>query len=197
MIYQNDADEQGFKTFCTVTAIKNHFLLDSYDYFRYNGKVTAKYDNFITKKDKLLYIKLSKNPDQFNVILANLVKNPKMWIGDIADSRVGGKEYVSWKSRNDNLSETFEKEIAKMVPLKDNFRCVNGGIPNILKQAIRADVSLETFSIAMHVSNVESYWNNNISDKIIVPPFLKKAKNYYPFLNVEEKVFYAILDSYM
>ena len=42
---------EGFKAYKLYLAVKNHFTT-SYDYFKYNGKVNAKEDSFLKRRDK-------------------------------------------------------------------------------------------------------------------------------------------------
>ena len=41
----------GFDVYKTYLAIKLHFQSDSYDYYKYGGKVNAKLDTFTKRKD--------------------------------------------------------------------------------------------------------------------------------------------------
>ena len=50
-----------FEAYKLYTAIKNHFTTESYDYFKYNGKVRASEHTFETRKDKYMFYKLSKH----------------------------------------------------------------------------------------------------------------------------------------
>ena len=53
----DEGERKGFAAYVTFLAIKQHFTVDSYDFFKYNGKVNAKYDSFVTKNDKIKTIK--------------------------------------------------------------------------------------------------------------------------------------------
>ena len=43
---------EGYDAYCLYLAINNHFHSDSYDFFKYNGKVSAKLESFMKRKDK-------------------------------------------------------------------------------------------------------------------------------------------------
>ena len=51
---------EGFDAYCLYLAVNNHFHTDSYDFFKYNGKVSAKLESFLKRKDKYHFAKLSR-----------------------------------------------------------------------------------------------------------------------------------------
>lgn len=75
------ATEASFKVYIDYLALKLHFTSDKYDYHRSNGKTRASYDSYRTRKDVFYFYKLSKRKDYHEVMLANLLKNPNLWIG--------------------------------------------------------------------------------------------------------------------
>ena len=75
-----------FESFKLYLAVRSHFNTKSYDFFKYNGKVTAKVESYETHKSKYVFYKLSKKDDPLNYLVANLSHDPKMWIGDMFDN---------------------------------------------------------------------------------------------------------------
>ena len=49
----------GFSVFKTYLAIKLHFSSDTYDYFKYEGKVNCKLETFTKRNDRYFFHKLS------------------------------------------------------------------------------------------------------------------------------------------
>ena len=49
----------GFDVYKTYLAVKLHFASDTYDYYKYDGKVNAKLDTFTKRKDRYFFHKLS------------------------------------------------------------------------------------------------------------------------------------------
>ena len=43
---------EGFDAYCLYLAINNHFNTESYDFFKYNGKVPVKLPAFLKRNDK-------------------------------------------------------------------------------------------------------------------------------------------------
>src|SRR6056300_1924921 len=65
-------------------AMKRHFT-SNYDFKKYNGKVKANVMSFENRKDKFFFYKLSKKPEAKDLILANMLVEPGMLIGDMLD----------------------------------------------------------------------------------------------------------------
>ena len=74
----------GYEAFCLYTSLKLHFNSNSYDYFKYHGKVNTSVDAFENRKDKWHFYKLSRrftNADQGrDYIVANLAHKQVIWI---------------------------------------------------------------------------------------------------------------------
>ena len=51
---------EPFEVYQKYLALRTHFKSDSYDYFRYHGKLKGNRDKFETRKDKYHFYKLSK-----------------------------------------------------------------------------------------------------------------------------------------
>ena len=58
---------EGFDAYKTYLAIKQHFT-SGYDYFKYNGKVKAKIESFLKRKDKFFFRKLQKRYDKDELV---------------------------------------------------------------------------------------------------------------------------------
>lgn len=190
---QTYSNDDSFKVYVDYLALKRHFTSDDYDYFKYNGKTRASFDKFMTRQDAYYFNKLTKNNESRNLMLSNIVRNPNTWIRDICDEQ--GKEiYLTWKKNVDSLTHLFKSDLSKLdLDYKKNFEVRNGHFPILLNLYMQRQISLETFSILYHLSKVETYWNDEISDKIISKDVLRLAKKYYPFLEVDAKKFSAIV----
>lgn len=193
MIY-SDYDENGFKVFQTYSAMKNHFTVDKYDYFKYNGKVSVKFNSFKARRDRHMFNKMASYNDYRDIILANLVNDPKKWIGDIADKE-GLSIYREWRKTQDNLTRVFTDDLKKMNEdnFKSNFKVIGGNQPMLVKLALRKQIHLETFAILMDITKVSKYWKENIDDPILTPKLITKAEKYHGFLDYnQEKMLEAI-----
>ena len=71
-----------FEAFKMYIAVKQHFSVSSYDYFKYNGKSRVSQNTFDTRKDKYSFYKLSKQENVLDFLVANLYETPNMWVGE-------------------------------------------------------------------------------------------------------------------
>lgn len=195
MVYDEN-DAKGFNVYQKYSALKNHFTLDSYDYFKYNGKVNIKFDSYQKRRDKYMFNKMSSYTDYENIILANLVDDPKKWIGDISDKE-GMKVYREWVKIQDSITRIFISDLQHLDQdnFKDNFRVVNGQQPKVVKLALRSQIHLETFAILLDLTKTSSYIKEKVNDPVLTPKLITKAVNYHPFLKYDEKKMIGALDN--
>jgi hypothetical protein len=92
----------AYDCFKEYLSLKNHFTKDSYDYFKYNGKVRTNLSSFEKRKDKIFFHKLAKHENVHGFLVANLVHNPKTWIKELAYSEEA-ERYTKIGLKNSNL----------------------------------------------------------------------------------------------
>lgn len=186
------ATEAAYKTYIDYLALGRHFTTD-YDYHKFNGKIKAKPETFKTRKDVFFFYKLSLEPHRHEIMLSNMVKNPKIWSRDLIDPQA--KEvYMEWKKKIDSLSYVFSSELSKLKPIfKENFVVENGGHPYLMSLYLQKEISLETFVILSQLTKVLDYWEQNIIDRFLSCDIIKLCRKYYPFLDIDKKKFSAIL----
>lgn len=188
----NYANRDSFNVYKEYIALKNHFT-SKYDYHKYGGKTSVKFDSFQTRKDVIYFHKLSKEKYWKQMIIANLIHNPNMWVREVLESE-GQEVYLNWKKRVDSLSYNFKNEIKNMDDdYKKNFVVVGGQHPLLLKSLLRGEISMETFTIVSHLANVLDVWEEKVLDKFIACDIFTTSKKYRPFLEIDEKKFKNIL----
>ena len=187
------ADRNSFRVYTEYLAIKQHFTVKSYDYHKYNGKVKASFDKFSTRSDAFYFHKLSKNQQWKNILLSNIVVDPKVWVGQLVEDS-GYQIFLDWKKRTDSLTYIFQSEISVLNDtFDDNFKVKNNNYPTLLTQYLQRDISLETFTLLCNLTNVYQYWEQNISDKIVAGEAITKSKKYNGFLQYDRKKFTALI----
>lgn len=196
MILHNSAIDEGFKTYVDYLALKRHFETDGYDYHKYNGKVRASIDSFRTRSDAFFFQKLAKDENYHEKLLANIVKNPKVWIRDILDEQ-GEEIYLNWKKRIESITYSFQQDLNKIDDdYKTNYVVSNGQHPKLMTLYLQRKISLETFAILFHISRVSSYWEKEIVDKFVARDIMRLLRKYYPFLDIDEKKFSNIVKNH-
>ena len=186
-----------FECYSTYLALKTHFSSPSYDYHRYGGKMNVKEDTFEVRKDKYFFMKLSKKPEPFEYLLANISsRGTKAWIGDIIDSS-GEETYLAWKKRKESLSYNFKSELSNLKDeLDDNLVMDGGNHPYLLRLYLLKEFSLDSLCIMNAVLNFVPYWDKNISE---YDPTWKETKlliqKYTPFLEIDKAKMKEIIES--
>lgn len=182
----------AYEMYVYYLALKRHFT-SSYDYHKYNGKINASITSFETRKDKFFFYKLSKRNNAKDFILANMVKNPKIWIGDML-SENGEQVFTEWTKKQQSLSYIFKSELGKLdEDFDSNLITKDGQHPKLLRLHTSGNISIETLIIIDDLTNVFSYWSKKILDNIIFPDILNMCNKYKPFLNYDKSKMKQIL----
>lgn len=193
----NYATEDAFKTYIDYLALKRHFTTKSYDYHKYHGKVKGSFEAFQTRKDAFFFYKLSQKQYRHKLLLANIVQNPNMWVGDLFEQ--GAEDtYLSWKKRIDGLTYQFQQELKVLDDnYESNFIVSEGQHPKLLSLFLQRKVSLETFTIITNLSNVLSYWGENVVDKVVAGDKILLSRKYFPFLEIDRKKFKSVIKNHI
>ena len=77
--------------------------------------------------------------------------------------------------------------------LQDNFIVAAGSHPIVVEKVIRKQISIETFAIITHLTNVFPYWEQHLGNDVIARDVIRLSKKYYPFLEIDKKKFAAVL----
>ena len=104
--------------------------------------------------------------------------------------------FETFRTRNDayffaklaNKPDYENMILANMVVNPDN-----GQHPHIGKLLLQKKITLETFTMLAHMSNIYSYWSEKVVDKIIFYDIIIKSKKYKPFLRYDEQRFKQIV----
>jgi hypothetical protein len=182
---------EAIDAYKTYLALKNHFMQDSYDYFKYNKKVNVTYDSFLKRKDKIFFAKLGNRKDKYleDFLIANFLYDPKMWVGELLSDDCE-ERYTQWKKKQESLSYLFKNEIDfasgwKSDELNDFFDAKqNGDHPPIIKKYLRGEISLETLAILNSLLHFVKKYDTMITDPIY-REVSKLCKKYQPFLKYD------------
>lgn len=181
--------EDPFHVYVRYVALKRHFT-SSYDFFKYQGKVKIGRDSFDRRRDRHFFGKVSKIRDWEQYLLANLVEDPNLWIGSLADSEEARATHLDWIRRNQSITYTFKSDLNLLRDdLREEVKVVNGQHPNLLTLVQEDAISLETASILLRLTGCEDYWLSNVTDTIVFPDILMRLKKYYPFIQYDKPKF--------
>ena len=187
----------GIDVYRCYLAMKLHFSNPNYDFFQYDGKVSAKETTYQQRNDfyffETLARKLTKEEVQ-NYMLATFVQAEdatKVWVGDI--KRDGRTRYLVHQKQMDRLSYEVSQDCDTVVDYMERHNCTFNGLfetqqsnnshTPLLKLYIKKDISLETLLIYDMILGFMKDWDKTIKDPLWESISLK-IKKYKPFLSI-------------
>ena len=193
------SENSGYATFVLYHTLHLHFSSKSYDYFKYHGKCNIGKDAFLNRRDKYIFYAISRKynlQDAKNFFIANLLEDPKAWIGQM-NSAEGDEIYKQWQKRNQSLTYVFENDIIHLLDRdlnpNDIFSVKNGQEPLLLKEVYYGNVCIETLIILKQLLGFWPMWQEKINDDIVFPTFAFKVMKYEPFVSYDVIKFKKIL----
>ena len=181
-----------YEAYQNYLALKLHFG-GEYDYFKYNGKVSATLESFGKRKDKFKFVRLSNklsDPQILDYYLANF-KVGKEWIGDFSQ-----KNWTEHKKVNQSLQYCYENDIEKLLTSGENFDILfnssKGNHPKLVKAYLCKKIHLETLIILEKILQFREKFDENITETFIWPKVSKLIKDYEPFMKVSHRRFRLI-----
>jgi len=184
---------EGFDAYKTYLALKQHFT-SSYDYFKYNGKVKAKIESFLKRKDKFFFRKLQKKYSKDELVeffVSNFIINGDNWIGSLV-SQESENNYATWRKNKESISYNYSNELSLLYDycLSNDISCnqlvlvEDGNHPILLRLLLQNKISLETVIILDSILGFTRYWNAKLDD-IIWDEKKKLIQNYKSFVQYD------------
>lgn len=190
---------EPFSCYKTYLALKNHFTKDNYDYHKYCGKSKASLQSFYNRNDRFWFEKISRQKTDQEIIdffVSNFVScdDPQsLWIGQII--KEGEQNYFNWAKRSQALTYIFKEEITSVFTIKNfdqMFEIKNGQHPQILKQHLQKNLSIETLIILDRILSFKKNFDKKLDDPIWNFVSMKMTK-YSSFLHIDIFKFRKIL----
>jgi len=190
----------GYEAFGVFQALKLHFTTDSYNFFKYRGKSRTSVNSFEKRKDKYHFYKLSRKfSDQNDLILfivANLLHNENIWVGELLTD----ESETIFRERQkvlQSLSYFFENDCRKVFEKTNDpnevLRSEFGDYPLLLRLAFQKIIQIETLCILNSFLNFFPMWANKIKDDIRWPLFQRKVLKFAAFLTYDDVKYKSIL----
>ncbi len=177
----------GYDTYKTYLAIKQHFSNKNYDFFKYKGKVRASELSYEARKDKYFFEKASKKFDHeefIDYIVANITRNSDSWIGNLLQEN-NQVNYKKWQKVTESMTYTFKQDMDVIYNYEEDFNKVftmdDNKHPLLFRLHARNKISLETAVILDDVINYSDKWYKY--NDTILNEFVDRMRNYKPFLH--------------
>lgn len=187
----------AFDTYRLYLSLRNHFVRDDYDHFKYRGKTNASTDSFMARKDRFQFQKLSRLQSAENMqdfIIANILCGKK-WVGDFLDDDAQDN-YLKHQKIRQSLSYIFSNELDELFsnsrpticfkPYKDRY-------PTAFMNYLAGRVTIETMVILSDLVQFVPKWNKYYADDSIWPKHSLMILKYAPFLEYDRDKMKAIL----
>lgn len=175
-----------YEAYQLFNSLKMHFTSESYDYFKYNGKIKTTLKGFEQRSDKYFYQKLSKHRDPQKFILANLVDGDRAkWIGNLIKDEECDRIFLSWTKRQQSLTYIFTNEIKLLdSDFNSNF-IVENQYPKLFSLFLDKKICYETLIILNDLVKFIPHWSKKINDPVLYPAVEFKMHKYKPFLSYD------------
>lgn len=173
-----------------------HFFNEKYDYVKYNGKVKADKNSFETRRDRFMFHRLSKIDDLENHLVANILENRCMWVGDLLDEKAK-KNYSEMIRRQQSMSYQFKQDLKKLDSIRQDIKSERGKHPKIIKLFRQGIISIETIVVLDSLMGLIAYWDGKINDDIIWPSIKLKLKKYSTFLQFDQQKYRSLLKEHI
>lgn len=123
------------------SAIKLHFETETYDYFKYRGKMRCTSESkFSSRKDFPFYYKLARIEDLENYLVANFLEaNSGFWVGELFTLEAKDN-YIDWQRRMESFTYNLKREY-NYYRFRSEF---DDNYPKIINLLQRKEISLET-----------------------------------------------------
>lgn len=179
----------SWETYKVYLGLKLHFTSD-YDFIKYLGKTSAKKNNFLKRNDRLFFHRIGYKygNETKDFFIANLIKNPKKWIGDFNE-----QDFLDWKKIKQSLSYVFKTDMQKLI--FDNsidssnfdtlFDCKSGQHPLLLKRFLSGEIHLETMVILNRFLKYVSQFDCDIKEKYVWSEKRKIIIKYDSFVQID------------
>lgn len=190
----------SFETYCLFIALKTHFSVMNYDFFKYNGKTSRVSQNaFMARKDKFQFQKLCRMHDASEMqdfIACNLAKGLKYPVELISDE--AEENYQEYLKRKQSFTYVFSNEISKLFSSvetpADLFRKVNGEYPGIVTQYLNGNISLETVCVLNAFVRFVSRIDERLGvDDVIWSKLRVQIQKFTPFVEYDKDKIKSIL----
>ena len=158
----------GFQTYQIYQSLKLHFTTD-YDAVKYNYKTAVRQDTFERRRDRYFFEKLSRRFNKEKLIhyfTANLIHNPKVWIGDMKE-----ETYNEYISRYDKLTYMVTQDMKLMAEKGYSFDDIcstsDNNSTNPLLESLRADeIHLESVVLVDILVNFLKKLKKDLNDPL-------------------------------
>jgi len=181
---------EGFDAYCLYLAINNHFNTESYDFFKYNGKVPVKLPAFLKRNDKYHFAKLAReHRDELRDFLVANLSIQKYYVKNLLDNECVDN-YKQFKKRKQKLTYTITEDMRylqdKYEEIDKVLEGVSGQHPPLLKEFLGKKIAAETVIAFDNMFGIFNDYDELIQEQFIWPTQKNKLNKLKPFIEYEQ-----------
>ena len=182
---------EGFDAYCLYLAINNHFNTESYDFFKYNGKVPVKLPAFLKRNDKYHFAKLAReHRDELRDFLVANLSIQKYYVKNLLDNECVDN-YKQFKKRKQKLTYTITEDMRYLQDKYEEINKVLDGIsgqhPPLLKEFLGKKITAETVIAFDNMFGIFNDYDELIQEQFIWPNQKNKLNKLKPFIEYEQQ----------
>ena len=182
---------EGFDAYCLYLAINNHFNTESYDFFKYNGKVPVKLPAFLKRNDKYHFAKLAReHRDELRDFLVANLSIQKYYVKNLLDNECVDN-YKQFKKRKQKLTYTITEDMRylqdKYEEINKVLDCISGQHPPLLKEFLGKKITAETVIAFDNMFGIFNDYDELIQEQFIWPNQKNKLNKLKPFIEYEQQ----------
>lgn len=178
-----------YKVYTIFMALRAHFTTPKYDYFLYKGSLKwVSEKSYERRKDKYIFERLAKRKDYKEFIVANLHKNPKMWVTGLMKPEAENV-YLEWTGKLQSLGYIFKNEIAKLPDDLIKLMAIPLGTeaaPPLLLHYSSNEISLETLCILLDLTKMKQFLDEHVKD-LAWEQVSQEIDKYLPFIRYDKE----------
>ena len=182
---------EGFDAYCLYLAINNHFNTESYDFFKYNGKVPVKLPAFLKRNDKYHFAKLAReHRDELRDFLVANLSIQKYYVKNLLDNECVDN-YKQFKKRKQKLTYKITEDMRYLYDKYDTLDTVlevqNGQHSVILREFLGNNICPETFIAFDNMFGIFGDYDELIQEQFIWPKTKNRLVKLKPFIEYEKE----------
>ena len=187
----------GYGAYLLFVALKTHFNVSTYDFFKHHGKSRANKNSFEKRNDKFFFEKIArqyKAEELRDFFVANLLEG-KIYVTDLMDDDARDN-YIKYISRRQSLTYNYKNDLDKIFRHgpKIAFEVTDVSYPEIVTLCIKRSVSIETLVIVDDLLGFSKKFNKYLGeDDVVWGKVAMKIGKYKPFLKYDKDKFKSIL----
>ena len=137
----------------------------------------------MNEQDKKFYITISKQKFPLHLIIANLINNPKIWVGELLTVE-SDKIKTEWQKLYEGFSYYFNEQL-KLLDEDFNSNIINGSQhPKLFKLLLTNKISPETFLVINDITECIVTMNKTLKNDIVWKQKLNPLLKYRILLKI-------------